>query len=163
MHASRGRWGEDMDRNIDEPFSRSLSDDAAWPNAYPITHERTPLTISEMAREFGTTPRALRFYEDKGLISPERQGAARLYGPVERERLALVLKAKLLGFTLTEIRQMLAAPSESATARALAISRRQCFDQIKLLEQRKRDIETALAELRRAYSSYYARTAAVGA
>ena len=95
------------------------------------------------------------------MISPERQGAARLYGPAERERLTLVLKAKRLGFTLVEIREMLAEPAEPAAS--LAISRRQCFDQIKLLEQRKRDIEMALAELRRTYSSFYARIAAAGA
>jgi DNA-binding transcriptional MerR regulator len=86
-----------------------------------------------------------------------RQGTARLYGPIERERLALVLRAKGLGFTLGEIRQMLDA--EQGHALALNISRRQCFDQIKLLEQRKREIETALAELRRTYSSFYARVA----
>jgi len=56
---------------------------------------------------------------------------------------------------------MLAEPAGPADPRALAISRRQCFDQIRLLEQRKREIETALAELRRTYSSFYARLAAV--
>ena len=115
-----------------------------------------------MAREFGTTPRALRFYEDKGLLSPHRQGAARLYGGAERERLVLVIKAKRLGFTLAEIRQMLAEPAEPTQSRALSISRRQCFDQIRHLEQRKREIETALAELRRTYSSFYARIASSG-
>ena len=55
-----------MDRDIDEPFSRLLPDDETWPSAYPVTNECRTLTIGEMAREFGTTPRALRFYEDKG-------------------------------------------------------------------------------------------------
>lgn len=126
--------------------------------AYPATDDRGVIAIGEMAREFGTTVRALRFYEGKGLLSPQRQGAARLYGRIERERLALVLKAKRLGFTLAEIRQML--DGEPAEFAALSISRRQCFDQIKLLEARKREIETALAELRRTYSSFYARIAA---
>lgn len=152
-----------MDRDVDEPLSRLWSDHETWPKAYPVTGELRILTIGEVAREFGTTQRALRFYEDKGLISPQRQGATRLYGRVELERLTLVLKAKRLGFTLAEIRHMVAEPAEPTTSRALAISRRQCFDQIKLLEQRKRDIETALAELRRAYSSFYARIAAAGA
>ena len=110
-----------------------------------------------MAGETGTTPRALRFYEAKGLLSPKRQGKVRLYGREERERLALVLKAKRLGFTLAEIRQML--DHEQAEFGTLSISRRQCFDQIKLLEERKREIEAALAELRRTYSSFYARIA----
>jgi DNA-binding transcriptional MerR regulator len=140
-----------------EPLSRSLSDRDLRPTAYPATAEQDILTIGEMAREFGTTPRALRFYEDKGLLSPHRQGTARLYDRAERERLALVIKAKRLGFTLAEIRQMLAEPAEPTQSRALSISRRQCFDQIRHLEQRKREIETALAELRRTYSSFYAR------
>ncbi len=146
-----------MDETFDEPLSRSLSDRDLWPTAYPATAEQDILTIGEMAREFGTTPRALRFYEGKGLLSPHRQGTARLYGRAERERLALVIKAKRLGFTLAEIRQMLAEPAEPTQSRALSISRRQCFDQIRHLEQRKREIETALAELRRTYSSFYAR------
>jgi len=65
-----------MDRDNDGAFSRSLSDDETWADAYPATSARRALTIGEMAREFGATPRALRFYEDKGLIAPERQGAA---------------------------------------------------------------------------------------
>ena len=69
----------------------------------------------------------------------------------------MVLKAKRLGFTLGEIRQMLDA--ELGEFGALRITRRQCFDQIKLLESRKREIEAALVELRRTYSSFYARIA----
>jgi len=68
-----------------------------------------------------------------------------------------VLKAKGLGFTLAEIRQMLG--SEQGEFGTLSITRRQCFDQIEMLEQRKREIETALGELRRTYSSFYARIA----
>jgi DNA-binding transcriptional MerR regulator len=101
--------------------------------------------------------RALRFYESKGLLSPRRHGAARFYGSLERERLAMVLKAKRLGFTLGEIRQMLG--SEQGEFGVLHVTRRQCFDQIKLLESRKREIEAALVELRRTYSSFYARIA----
>jgi DNA-binding transcriptional MerR regulator len=80
----------------------------------------------------------------------------RLYGARERERLALILRAKRLGFTLCEIRQMLEAGHPDG-AETLGMSRRQCFDQIKHLEQRKREIEAALTELRRTYSSFYAR------
>ena len=66
-------------------------------------------------------------------------------------------EAKRLGFTLGEIRQML--DDMRAEFGALSISRSQCFDQIRLLEQREREIESALAELRRTYSSFYARVA----
>jgi DNA-binding transcriptional MerR regulator len=133
-------------------------DGGLW--AHPDTSCGGELTVREMAIEFGTTPRALRFYESKGLLSPRRQGTARIYGARERERLTVVLKAKRLGFTLGEIRQML-GPAQGE-AGGLQISRTQCFDQIKLLEQRKREIELALAELRRTYSSFYARIAAAG-
>jgi DNA-binding transcriptional MerR regulator len=148
-----------MDQELDASFSvaESLSATDEWPTAYPATAPQDRLTIAEMARESGATPRALRFYEAKGLLSPQRNGPARLYGRAERERLAQVLRAKRLGFTLAEIRRML--DDKQAEFGALSISRRQCFDQIKLLEERKREIDTALAELRRTYSSFYARIA----
>lgn len=145
-----------MDAKLDASFSciapLSTDDSPGAPSG------RDDLTIGEMAQTFGMTPRALRFYEDKGLLSPRRVGAARLYSPADRERLALVLKAKGLGFTLGEIRQILAEPDDATASGALSISRRQCFEQIKHLEHRKREIEAALAELRRTYSSFYART-----
>lgn len=118
--------------------------------ANPTADRRDALTIAERAREFGITSGALRFYEAKGSLSPERRGLERRYGPTERQRLALLLHAKALDFTLAEIRQMLGAPDVVST---LDISRRQCFEQIRHLEQRKREIEAALAQLRRIYSS----------
>ncbi len=125
---------------------------------YPITSVTEARTISQMAIEFGITPRALRFYENKGLLSPGRSGPVRLYGRQDRDRLALILKAKTLGFTLTEIRRMIAA--DGTEPGALGMSRRQCVEQIRLLEARKREIEAALAELRRTYSSSYVRLCA---
>jgi DNA-binding transcriptional MerR regulator len=139
----------------DVGFSRA---EPPWPNVVPVPSGTAKhLTIGQMQREFGLTQRALRFYEAKGLLSPQRAGLVRLYGRRERQRLALILRAKRLGFTLCEIRQMLDIDDQSAGADTLSISRRQCFDQIKHLEQRKREIEAALAELRRTYSSFYVR------
>jgi DNA-binding transcriptional MerR regulator len=147
-----------MDQNLDQLHSSiGLSAGDGELPTYPNTAKQDFLTVGEMACESGATPRAFRLYENKGLLSPRRQGSARLYGPADRRRLALVLKAKGLGFTLAEIRQMLG--DEQPGFAALSITRRQCFDQIKLLEQRKPEIETALAELRRTYSSFYARIA----
>jgi DNA-binding transcriptional MerR regulator len=125
----------------------------------PSSHssERTELTIGETAQAFGITRRTLRFYEGKGLLTPRREGSARFYDLTERERLASILKAKALGFTLCEIRQMLPSSPQPEEAGVLSISRRQCFEQIKLLERRKREIEEALAELRRTYTSFYVR------
>jgi DNA-binding transcriptional MerR regulator len=148
-----------IDQNLDHLHSSTepSSDEGDGSRAYPATGDQEFLTIGEMSRESGATPRALRLYESKGLLSPRRQGATRLYGRADRGRLAQVLKAKGLGFTLAEIRQMLG--SEQGEFGTLSITRRQCFDQIEMLEQRKREIETALGELRRTYSSFYARIA----
>jgi len=111
-------------------------------------------TIGDLAEEFGTTLRALRFYEQKGLISPRHEGSTRLYSAEDRERVALVLKGKRLGFTLGEIAEMLEARA-GGEGKTLDLSRQKCVDQIKLLERQKRDIEQAIAELRQIYSSFY--------
>ncbi len=113
------------------------------------------VTIGELAAGFGVTLRTLRFYEKKGLLKPRRRGMARLYDSQDRERLALILQGKRLGFTLTEIRALVSPSREGADSRALDLSREKCVEQIKLLERKKQEIETALAELRRIYSSFY--------
>jgi DNA-binding transcriptional MerR regulator len=67
-------------------------------------------TITELAREFDVTPRAIRFYEDEGLLSPKREGSSglrRVYSNRDRTRLKLTLRGKRLGFTLSEIRALL--------------------------------------------------------
>jgi DNA-binding transcriptional MerR regulator len=106
-------------------------------------------TIGDLAREFGVTLRTLRFYEDRGLLSPRREGMARIYDARDRSRLSVILKGKQLGFTLTEIRAMLAEEREAdAPATNLKLSLPQVEDQIAHLEQQKIEIEEALAELR---------------
>jgi DNA-binding transcriptional MerR regulator len=110
-------------------------------------------TIGELSREFGVTLRALRFYENKGLISPQRDGLNRLYSQGDRTRLALILKGKKLGFTLGEIRQMIAAEETSDDRDALSLSREKCLEQIELLQKQKAEIEEGLSELHRIYSS----------
>ena len=71
------------------------------------TTERTEFSISELAREFDVTPRAIRFYEDQGLLSPKRDGQRRIYTPRDRTRLKLTLRGKRLGLTLSEIRELI--------------------------------------------------------
>ena len=63
--------------------------------------------IAELAREFGVTTRTIRFYEDKGLLSPVREGQRRVYGPRDRVRLKLIMRGKRLGFSLDEIRELI--------------------------------------------------------
>ena len=110
-----------------------------------------PRTIGEVAREFGITLRALRFYEAKRLISPLRNGPLRLYGRTDRNRIALILSGRRLGFTLAEIKDLVEEPSGSH----LQLTREQCLEQINLLERQKRGIELALGELRQIYTSFY--------
>lgn len=114
-------------------------------------------TIGRLAREFKVTLRTIRFYETKGLLTPQREGKTRLYRAEDRRRLALILKGKHLGFTLSEIRALIASKidsdaTEGVTA-TLGLTREQCLRQIATLERQKRDVETALSELRRAYAA----------
>jgi len=109
-----------------------------------------PMTIGEVAREFGITLRALRFYEAKRLIAPQRSGALRLYRRGDRNRIALILSGRRLGFTLAEIKDLVEGPSG-----CLQLTREKCLEQINLLERQKRGIELALGELRQIYTSFY--------
>ncbi len=111
-------------------------------------------TIGDLAREFGVTLRTLRFYEDRGLLSPRRDGTARIYDARDRDRLSVILKGKQLGFTLTEIRAMLAEErSAGGAAMNLKLSLDQIEDQIRHLERQKLEIEEALEELKARRSS----------
>lgn len=109
------------------------------------------MTIGEVAREFGMTLRALRFYEAKRLIAPRRCGPVRLYSRADRERLSLILTGRRLGFTLAEIKDLLTAPHGSG----LRLTRESCVAQINLLERQKRSLEVAIVELRQIYTSFY--------
>ena len=115
------------------------------------------LTIGELAREAGVTLRALRFYQSKGLLTPQRNGTTRLFTADDRDRLALILQGKRLGFTLHEIREMLAARDRGNT-HMLPINRKKCVEQINLLERQRREIEAALGELRRIYTGMFIAT-----
>lgn len=112
-------------------------------------------TISDLARDFGVTLRTLRFYESRGLIAPARSGMTRIYSARDRARLALILKGKQLGFTLVEIRAMLAneekkgngAADGSASVGGLQLSRDQIVEQLELLRSQRSEIDGAIAEL----------------
>ena len=105
-------------------------------------------TITELAREFEVTSRTIRFYEDKGLIAPERRGTARLFNPRDRTRLRLILRGKRLGLTLAEIAEIVdmydAEPGEKGQLELL-IAR--IGERRARLEQQKRDIDATLADL----------------
>jgi DNA-binding transcriptional MerR regulator len=105
-------------------------------------------TITELAQEFDITPRAIRFYEDVGLLTPARKGRNRVYTQRDCTRLKLTLRGKRLGFALQEIKQLVtmydsesdAVPQLQAFLGALAAHRLQ-------LEQQREDLEVTLTEI----------------
>lgn len=105
-------------------------------------------TISELAREFQVTPRALRFYEDKGLLSPTRDGLNRVYSSRDRTRLKLILQGKSVGFSLSDIREILDLYSLEGHQAQLKLSLKKSREQVKNLEKQRGDIEAALDTLR---------------
>ena len=109
-------------------------------------------TIGEVAREFAVSLRTLRFYEDRGLLQPRRQGASRFYAAADRKRLRIILTGKQLGFTLTEIRALLAADSDGEAEIEERLNAQQIADQIGQLERQRGEIEAAIARLRAAQS-----------
>ena len=110
--------------------------------------DREAFSISDLSSEFGVTARALRFYEDEGLISPERRGTTRIYSHRDRARLAWILRGKRVGFSLGEIRELLDLydiGDGRRSQRSATIAR--CRNRIALLEAQKHDIDAAIAEL----------------
>lgn len=104
-------------------------------------------TISELAREFSVTPRALRFYEDKGLLSPTRDGLNRVYSSSDRARLRLILQGKSVGFSLSDIREMLDLYKLDGHRAQLKLALKKSRDQVRLLNKQKADIEGSLSSL----------------
>ena len=105
-------------------------------------------TITELADEFGITLRTLRFYEEHGLLAPERRGTQRVFRAGDRVRLELVLRGKRLGFPLEEIKKIVGMyDSEPGEAGQLAYLLDQIAVRRRELEQRRSDIEQTMAEL----------------
>lgn len=114
--------------------------------------ERT-FTIRQLCTEFKATPRALRFYEDKGLLTPARDGMNRVYSYKDRARLILILRGKRVGLSLQEIREILELYDEGdEAAQQNAHSLKKFKEKIVVLEQQREDIEGAIAELHAACS-----------
>lgn len=105
-------------------------------------------TVTELAEELGTTPRAVRFYETKGLIKPQRAGSTRVYTRKDRARLMLILRGKRLGFSLADIREFLDLYSADRTqTEQLRLLQRKVRERIAMLEDQRRDLDLSLREL----------------
>ena len=110
--------------------------------------DKDAFSITDLCAEFVVTPRALRFYEDEGLISPERRGTQRIYSHRDRARLAWILRGKRVGFSLGEIKEMIDLYDIGDGRRVQRqVTLERCLDRIALLENQKRDIDAAIAEL----------------
>ena len=120
-------------------------------------------TITELTREFNVSTRTLRFYEDEGLIHPLRRGRTRLFRPSDRHLLKQILRGKRLGFSISEIReiiQMYKEPPGEAGQLRLLIQRIE--EKREALRQKRRDIEETLGELDQAEETCVGRMAELG-
>jgi DNA-binding transcriptional MerR regulator len=109
---------------------------------------RDLFAIADLAKEFGISTRAIRFYEAKGLLHPERVGATRVFRRRDRARLILILRGKRLGFSLRDISEYLSLyDADSQTAQVTLLA--DLVDQrLERLERQLTDLQTTIAELR---------------
>ena len=109
---------------------------------------RDLFAIADLSQEFGISTRAIRFYETKGLLNPDRVGGTRVFRRRDRARLILILRGKRLGFSLRDISDYLSlydAQSQTAQTQLLVAK---VDERLDLLERQKADLETTIGELR---------------
>ena len=114
----------------------------------PESESRDLYAIADLAREFGISTRAIRFYESKGLLSPERVGGTRVFRRRDRARLILILRGKRLGFSLRDISDYLSLYDAHSQAAQVSLLVDMVDQRVELLERQLADLQTTLAELK---------------
>lgn len=115
----------------------------------PESDNRDLFAIADLAREFGISTRAIRFYETKGLLTPERVGSTRVFRRRDRARLILILRGKRLGFSLRDISEYLSLYDADRSQRTQVKLLVDMVDQrMQMLEQQLADLQTTISELR---------------
>jgi DNA-binding transcriptional MerR regulator len=113
----------------------------------PVAENRDLFAIADLAREFGISTRAIRFYEAKGLLSPERVGATRIFRRRDRARLILILRGKRLGFSLRDISDYLSLYDADRSQQVHLLTAK-VDERLASLEAQLQDLQTTIAELR---------------
>jgi DNA-binding transcriptional MerR regulator len=114
----------------------------------PTRSDPSTYSISDLAKEFALTTRAIRFYEDEGLLSPRRHGRSRIYAERERVRIKLILRGKRLGLSLSEIRELLDLYEATKSERPQLLKFIEVLAHRRLmLKQQQEDIAVVLAEI----------------
>ncbi len=114
----------------------------------PEAESRDLFAIADLSREFGISTRAIRFYESKGLLNPERVGSTRVFRRRDRARLILILRGKRLGFSLRDISDYLSLYDAQSQTRQVSMLIDKVDERLALLESQKKDLETTITELR---------------
>lgn len=118
------------------------------PEAYPAAGIQDTFTITQLAGEFGVTSRTIRFYEDKELLQPSRSGMNRIYSRRDRARLALVLRGKRLGFSLSDVKDMLDLYDlRDGQVEQMKLAWRKCGERVAMLRGQQDDLARTITEL----------------